>query len=142
MTARKLDDTLPRQAMRVYEVFRQQDDGGPMLHAGQVQAPDDALAAQYARDGYARRGESVRLWVVARDAITEVTDPDLLAPALDRSYRSGQGFREAVDKRRRIREALGTLGRSRAETARTASKAPPELRSAAELETMDEDSHA
>ncbi|HWG84225.1 MAG TPA: hypothetical protein VNT60_01985 [Deinococcales bacterium] len=109
MTSRTLDDALPRASLKVYEVFRQEADGAPMVHAGQIEAPGDDLAPDYAREGYARRGESVRLWVIPRDAIIEVTDADLLNPPLDRSYRSGKAYRVAVEKRRAIREKLGTL---------------------------------
>ena len=108
-TDRRLDQALPGASLRVYEVFRQEADGAPMVHAGQVEAPDDELAPRYARDAYARRGESVRLWVVPRTAILELTDPDLLEPELDRSYRSGKAYRVAVEKRRALRERLGTL---------------------------------
>ena len=45
----------------VYEVFRQEKDGDPMRHAGNVVAPDTELAVHYARELYGRRQESVRL---------------------------------------------------------------------------------
>ena len=62
----------------VWEIFRQEKDGDPMRHAGNVRAPDRELAMHYAREFYSRRNESVRLWVVARTEITDVSDPDLL----------------------------------------------------------------
>lgn len=146
MPGRTLEDSLPAQAMQVYEVFRQEDPGGPMVHAGQVQAPNDELAPQYARDAYARRGETARLWVVARTAVLELTDRDILIPAFERSYKSGKGFREAVEKRKKIREKLGTAGQSRAETARVLDssplKQPLESREASSFESGDEDGHA
>ena len=43
-----------------------------MIHAGNVNAPDEELAMHYAREFYGRRGESHRLWIVARDAISEL----------------------------------------------------------------------
>ena len=78
---------------RVYEVFQQQKEGGPLVHSGNVQAPDDGLAIHYARELYGRRGESVRLWVVPRDCVLELTDSDLLKPTFDRSFRSVEGYR-------------------------------------------------
>ncbi len=78
---------------KVYEVFRQERDGKPFVHSGNVEAPDDALALQYAREMFGRRGESFRLWVVLRDAVLELSDRDLLSPALDRSFRTVQGYR-------------------------------------------------
>jgi len=77
----------------VYEVFQQQREGGPLVHAGAVQAPYDGLALHYAREMYGRRGESVRLWVIPREHVLEITDSDLLKPQLDRSFRSVEGYR-------------------------------------------------
>ncbi len=77
---------------RIWEVFRQQEDGDPMVHAGNVNAPDDELAVHYARELYSRRGESHRLWVVPREAITELDDPDLLRPPFDRSHKKPGGY--------------------------------------------------
>ena len=92
--------------MSVFEVFRQEEAGGPFVHAGSVLAPDVDLAQQYARDIYARREDAVRLWVVPRAAVHEVADPDLLRPQLDRKYRLGRGYRVTVEKRRRIKARI------------------------------------
>ena len=43
---------------RVWEVFRQEDEGDPMIHGGNVNAPDEELALHYAREFYGRRQES------------------------------------------------------------------------------------
>ena len=67
---------------RVWEVFRQEDEGDPMIHAGNVNAPDEELALHYAREFYGRRGESHRLWIVPRDAITELDGPGPAQAAL------------------------------------------------------------
>lgn len=63
-----------------------------MRHAGNVRAPDRELATHYAREFYARRSESVRLWVVQRTQISDLTDPDLLRPPLDRSFKRPGGY--------------------------------------------------
>ncbi|HYI21067.1 MAG TPA: hypothetical protein VEX62_00385 [Candidatus Limnocylindrales bacterium] len=76
----------------VWEVFRQEKDGDPMRHAGNVRAPDRELALSYARELYSRRQESVRLWVVPRTEISDLTDPDLLQPPLDRSFKKPGGY--------------------------------------------------
>jgi ring-1,2-phenylacetyl-CoA epoxidase subunit PaaB len=77
---------------RIWEVFRQEADGDPMIHAGNVNAPDDELAVHYAREMYGRRGESHRLWVVPRESITELGDPDLLRPPFDRTHKKPGGY--------------------------------------------------
>jgi ring-1,2-phenylacetyl-CoA epoxidase subunit PaaB len=78
--------------LEVYEVFRQEREGEPMRHAGNVLAPDAELAAHYAREFYSRRQESIRLWVVPRAAIQIVDNPDLLQPPLDRSFKKPAGY--------------------------------------------------
>ncbi|HET7037871.1 MAG TPA: hypothetical protein VFI42_19515 [Thermomicrobiaceae bacterium] len=91
--------------MQVFEVFRQEDEGEALRHAGSVDAPDEALAIQYAREVYSRRGEATRLWIVPRAAIVEVVDEDFLHPVVERSYRLGEGYRVTVAKRRQLKEA-------------------------------------
>jgi len=76
----------------VFEVFRQEKDGDPMRHAGNVTAPDLELATHYAREFYSRRQESVRLWVVPRAEIADLSDPDLLQPPLDRTFKKPGGY--------------------------------------------------
>jgi ring-1,2-phenylacetyl-CoA epoxidase subunit PaaB len=77
----------------VFEVFRREKEGAPMVHAGNVTAVSPDLALIYARAVYGRRGESVELWVVPRAAVMVLDDADLLSPALDRSYRTVEGYR-------------------------------------------------
>jgi ring-1,2-phenylacetyl-CoA epoxidase subunit PaaB len=89
--------------MAVFEVFSQQEPGGPFVHAGNVVAPDPELAAQYARNSFSRREDAVRLWVVPRAAIHEEADPDLLRPPGDHRYRLGRYYRANVEKRRRLK---------------------------------------
>ena len=76
----------------IFEVFRQEKDGDAMRHAGNVTAPDIELATHYAREFYSRRQESVRLWVVPREQIADLSDPDLLQPPLDRSFKKPGGY--------------------------------------------------
>jgi phenylacetate-CoA oxygenase PaaH subunit len=91
--------------MEIYEVFRQEKEGGPMTHGGSLQAPDAELACHYAREFYSRRQESVRLWVVPRAAVHDVTDPDLLRPPFDRSFKKPVGY--SAEIKRKLAEARG-----------------------------------
>lgn len=79
-------------AEQVWEVFRQEAEGDPMIHGGSVRAADAELAMHYAREFYGRRQESIRLWVVPRADIVEVDDPDLLQPPFDRSFKRPSGY--------------------------------------------------
>jgi ring-1,2-phenylacetyl-CoA epoxidase subunit PaaB len=90
----------------VFEVFSQQDPGGPFIHAGNVLAPDAELAAQYARNSFSRREDAFRLWIVPRAAIREEADLDLLRPPGDHRYRLGRYYRANVEKRRRLKARL------------------------------------
>jgi phenylacetate-CoA oxygenase PaaH subunit len=90
-----------------YEVFRQEKDGDPMRHGGNVLAPDGDLAVHYAREMFGRRSESSRLWIVRRADIVVLEDPDLLNPPLDRSFKKPAGY-TMRDKLATARERAGT----------------------------------
>ena len=93
-------------ALEPWEVFRQEKEGDAMRHGGSVMAPDEVLAAHYARELYGRRQESIRLWVVRRADIVDIADPDLLQPPLDRSFKKPGGY-VMRDKLAAAREAAG-----------------------------------
>ena len=78
--------------LEAWEVFRQEKEGDAMKHGGSVMAPDAELAVHYARELYGRRQESIRLWVVRRADIHDLSDPDLLQPPLDRSFKKPGGY--------------------------------------------------
>ena len=77
----------------VYEVFRRESAAAPMMHAGNVTATSPDLALIYAREVFGRRGESQALWVVPRAEIMLLDDADILSPAIERGYRSVEGYR-------------------------------------------------
>jgi ring-1,2-phenylacetyl-CoA epoxidase subunit PaaB len=87
----------------IYEVFRQERKGQPFQHAGSVDAPDERFAEIYAREQYGRRQESVALWLVRRDALTEIGDfPD----EFEMKYRRVDGY----SIKARLREARARAG--------------------------------
>ena len=73
----------------IYEVFRQERKGQAFQHAGSIEAADERFAEAYAREQYGRRGESVALWVVPRDAVLEVED---FVDELGRNYHRVDGY--------------------------------------------------
>ena len=75
--------------MTIYEVFRQERKGQAFQHAGSIGAPNLEFAELYAREQYGRRGESVALWLVPRDAIRDVED---WADEFDLKYRRVDGY--------------------------------------------------
>lgn len=104
---------------RVWEVFRQEAEGDPMVHSGNVNAPDEELALHYAREFYGRRQESHRLWVVDRAQIAELDDPDLLKPPFDRSFKRPGGY-IIKHKLEAAKSRAGTPGESAGGDARDA----------------------
>ena len=88
----------------VFEVFRRERKGQPFQHAGSIGAPDATFAEWYAREQYGRRGESVALWVVPREAIHEVED---FADELERTYHRVDGY-SLKAKLKEARERAGT----------------------------------
>ena len=66
--------------------------------------PRRGAGLHYAREFYGRRQESVRLWVVPRDGDHGLTDPDLLQPPLDRSFKRPGGYVIATSSKRPKRE--------------------------------------
>ena len=74
---------------RVWEIFRRERRGQPFEHAGSVTAPDAEFAEAWAREQYGRRGESVALWLVPRDAICVVDD---WADEFELKYRRVDGY--------------------------------------------------
>ena len=67
-------------------------------------APDAAFAEVYAREQYGRRGESVALWVVPREAVHEV---DEFVDELERNYHRVDGY-SLKAKLKEARERAGT----------------------------------
>jgi phenylacetate-CoA oxygenase PaaH subunit len=91
---------------QVFEVFRLERKGQPFQHAGSIAAPDATFAEWYAREQYGRRGESVALWVVPRESITEIDD---FVDELERNYHRVDGY-PLKEKLKEARERAGSKG--------------------------------
>jgi ring-1,2-phenylacetyl-CoA epoxidase subunit PaaB len=90
----------------IFEVFRQERKGQPFQHAGSIAAPNADFADVYAREQYGRRGESVALWIVPRDAMHEI---DEFVDELERNYHRVDGY-SLKAKLKEARERAGTAG--------------------------------
>jgi hypothetical protein len=62
---------------RVWEVFRQEDEGDPMIHAGNVNAPTRSLRCTTPRSSTAVAASRTAVDRASATAITELDDPDL-----------------------------------------------------------------
>jgi ring-1,2-phenylacetyl-CoA epoxidase subunit PaaB len=89
----------------VFEVFRRERAGAAMQHAGSVESPDERFAEIYAREQYGRRGESEALWLVPREAVTEI---DQFVDEFDLKYRRVDGY----SIKERLKEARELAGSS------------------------------
>src|SRR5262249_28792452 len=90
----------------VWEVFRKEKRGAAFEHAGSVVAPDADFAETWAREQYGRRGESVALWLVPREAIRDVED---WADEFDLKDRRVDGY-SIKARLKEGRERAGTAG--------------------------------
>jgi phenylacetate-CoA oxygenase PaaH subunit len=88
--------------MPTYEVFLKSSGREGFGHVGSLDAPDDGLAAVFARETYVRRGEGEQAWVVRRTHLIVVEDDDL-AVTLHRVHTVNDG--SAVAERRRNKRA-------------------------------------
>ena len=88
--------------MPVYEVFIKKDGRDEFRHAGALEAATDELALVLAREGYVRRAEGHRLWVVRRDHLI-VADGDFVGPNADKPHRHHDGAAVAA-RRKAARE--------------------------------------
>ena len=84
----------------LWEVFVQESDNAPHLHAGSIRAADPENALQNARDVFARRGKVKNVWVVRTEHIVASTPadvPSFFDPTLDKAYRHPQFYRNTLD---------------------------------------------
>src|SRR5207245_6741757 len=90
----------------IYGVFRREGKGQAFEPAGSVEAPNADFAEAGAREQYGRRGESVALWLVPRDAIRDVED---WADEFDLKYRRVDGY-SIKARLKEARERAGPAG--------------------------------
>ncbi|MFN4082506.1 MAG: phenylacetic acid degradation protein [Bacteroidia bacterium] len=82
-----------------YEVFHQKKRGDQHMHVGIVHAPNAEMALLFAKEQYARRGQSVNIWVVkTRDVYTtDYDDADIFETVPEKQYREAGGYK-VMDK--------------------------------------------
>ena len=76
--------------MPFFEVFIRSKRGLDHKHVGSLHAEDHAMAVEYARDVYTRRGEGVSIWVVRSSDIVASQESDCAEfydPLDDKPYR-------------------------------------------------------
>ncbi len=82
----------------IWEVFRQEKQGGYHTHCGNVHAPDRELAKQFAAIQHGRRKPTNSLWVVPKDEIGEIDAEDVsFGGTTDKSYRWAPTYKSDLD---------------------------------------------
>ncbi|MHC4414121.1 MAG: hypothetical protein ACYS0G_02425 [Planctomycetota bacterium] len=61
--------------LKPYVIFTQLTDGGPHVYAGWLDAKDDQMALQYAREHYGQDRKCVNIWAIPKSAIAG-TEPE------------------------------------------------------------------
>jgi len=91
---------LPAEPLtRVYEVFLQPTRNEPHVQVGSVNAADDQMALDFARETFGRRQACAHIWVVRRDHLVgTVYGEDFMERACDRGYREARGYQEVRRK--------------------------------------------
>lgn len=86
------DDIEPLKELdqfQTYEVFHQQKRGQQHVHVGIVHAPNPEMALLYAKEQYARRGQTSNLWVVPTNMVfaTDYLDADIFETTPEKIHR-------------------------------------------------------
>ncbi|MFC7212956.1 1,2-phenylacetyl-CoA epoxidase subunit PaaB [Saliphagus sp. GCM10025308] len=82
----------------IWEVFRQEEQGGYHTHCGNVHAPDREMARQFAAIQHGRRKATNSLWVVPKEEVAEIdADETSFGGTTDKSYRWGPTYKSDVD---------------------------------------------
>ncbi len=103
-------DATPEGTNQSFAVFGQMQAGKPLTWLQDLEDMSLSAAAETAtRIAQNSEGSYLRLWLSPRNSILELTNPDLLQPPLDRSYRrlDGYNIREKLRAARQRVQAQG-----------------------------------
>ena len=92
----------PLENWPTYEVFHQKKRGTHHEHVGVVHATSSELALAFAKEQFARRGETVNVWVVKSEDMmaTDYSDADVFATTPEKSFRDPAAYsvKEKIDQ--------------------------------------------
>ena len=85
-----------------YEVFCQKKRGTQHVHAGIVHAPSNEMAILFAKEQFARRGQTANIWVVKSSEViaTDYEDDDIFDTTPEKVYRDASAYklRDKIEK--------------------------------------------
>jgi ring-1,2-phenylacetyl-CoA epoxidase subunit PaaB len=93
-----------REGWHTYEVFHQKKRGTQHQHVGIVHAPNAEMAMVFAKEAFARRGQTVNLWVVKSADVysTGYDDADIFDTTPEKLHREAAAYksRDKIEKYR------------------------------------------
>jgi ring-1,2-phenylacetyl-CoA epoxidase subunit PaaB len=108
--------------LRPYVIFTQLRVGGPFIYAGWLDAADDAMAIQFAREHYGQDQKCLHLWAVAREHLAG-TDAQYPTCAQAGAQRPFVVFRQ--EERGGAWESIGEVSAAHSEAAVAAARRLP-----------------
>jgi len=89
------DTLLPHDHWGTFQVFHQKKRGDRHSAVGIVHAPSPELAMAYAKEQFARRGDTANLWVVDTRHVMALDygDEDMFATTPEKIYRDPGGYK-------------------------------------------------
>jgi ring-1,2-phenylacetyl-CoA epoxidase subunit PaaB len=85
-----------------YEVFTQKKRGAQHTHAGIIHAPNPEMAIVLAKEQFARRGQTVNIWIVPSSQVlaTAYEDADIFETTPEKIHREAAGYkiRDKIEK--------------------------------------------
>lgn len=98
----------PEGDLQTYEVFIQVTRERPLAYVGCVDAADDEMAIQFAREHYGRDEPCYRVWVAPRAAFaTACSDSEVIWRLSDQTYRQAKGYAGVRKKWEQFRSTEG-----------------------------------
>lgn len=90
------------ESWETFEVFTQKKKGTQHIHGGIVHAPNAEMAIVFAKEQFARRGQTVNIWVVPSSEVTATSyeDSDIFDTIPEKIYREAAAYktRDKIEK--------------------------------------------
>lgn len=91
-----------KDSWQTYEVFSQKKRGAQHQHVGILHAPNPEMAMVFAKEQFARRGQTVNLWVVKSSDVmaTDYEDADIFETTPEKLHREAAAYklRDKIEK--------------------------------------------
>tara|TARA_Y100001970_G_C14072012_1_gene769968 strand:+ start:169 stop:561 length:393 start_codon:yes stop_codon:yes gene_type:complete len=96
---KKNDKPLPEsmgEDMKSWVVFTQKKRGAPHIYAGWLNACDEEMALDFAREHYGQDEQCFNIWVIEKKHVIATHKDDLIWRLSDQNYRRASGYTKQV----------------------------------------------